>query len=343
MQIKEFNIRMPRSRKRWQSFMEKNGITGFAPSDVGAVEKTYVWFADDGDIAASGSIAGNVLKYVAVCSKYKNGGSLFNEVVSHLVSEEASRGRFHLFVFTKPKYVNSFGYVGFKPLGQTDQAALLETGTPGIQDFLQQLPKFDSGITGAIVMNANPFTKGHRALVERASQECDHVYLFVVQAERSLFTFQERFALVKAGVKDLTNVVVVPGGEYMVSSATFPAYFLKSDQDIGQYQAKLDASIFLKSIAVPLNITRRYLGEEPNSKTTASYNQMLQAVLPPKVTVEIMSRKTFNGEVISATKVRQAITEGRQELIEQFLPVSTAEFVKAHFTELKNRISTEGK
>ena len=210
--------------------MEKNGITGFASSDVGAVEKTYVWLADDGEIAASGSIAGNVLKYVAVCSKYKGGGSLFNEVVSQLVNEEASRGRFHLFVFTKPKYVTSFGYVGFKLLGQTDQAALLETGTPGIQDFLQQLPRFGSGITGAIVMNANPFTKGHRALVEKASQECDHVYLFVVQAERSLFTFQERFALVKAGVKDLANVVVVPGGEYMVSSATFPAYFLKSDQ-----------------------------------------------------------------------------------------------------------------
>ncbi len=39
------------------------------------------------------------------------------------------------------------------------------------------------------------------------------------------FHFLNAFKLVKAGVADLPNVIVVPGKEYMVSYATFPAYF----------------------------------------------------------------------------------------------------------------------
>ena len=66
---------------------------------------------------------------------------------------------------------------------------------------------------------------GHRYLVETASKENDHVYVFVVSEDVSIFSFSERFKLVKAGVADLPNVIVVPGKEYMVSYATFPAYF----------------------------------------------------------------------------------------------------------------------
>lgn len=341
MQIREFNLRMPRYRKKWQAFMEKNGIHEFGQAELDPIEKTYVW-EEGGEMAATGSIAGKVLKYVAVCEKFKDGGALFNQVVSHLVNEEATRGRFHLLVFTKPKYVASFGYVGFKPLAQTDQGALLESGTPGIDDYLAGLPHFDGGQTGAIVMNANPFTKGHRALVEKASAECDQVYLFVVQADRSVFTFKERFELVKQGVSDLANVVVVPGSDYMVSSATFPAYFLKSDQEIGAYQAKLDATLFRDAIAKPLGIDARYLGEEPTSKTTAAYNAALAAVLAPQVAVKIMPRHTEDGQIVSATTVRQAILAGDQDQLARLLPTTTLAFVQAHFADLQARIQKKG-
>ncbi len=37
------------------------------------------------------------------------------------------------------------------------------------------------------------FTNGHRYLVETASKENDHVYVFVVSEDVSIFSFSERF------------------------------------------------------------------------------------------------------------------------------------------------------
>ncbi|EFA28598.1 ABC transporter, ATP-binding protein, partial [Haemophilus influenzae HK1212] len=38
---------------------------------------------------------------------------------------------------------------------------------------------------GSIVMNANPFTLGHRYLIEQALQQCDHLHLFIVGEDAS--------------------------------------------------------------------------------------------------------------------------------------------------------------
>ena len=62
----------------------------------------------------------------------------------------------------------------------------------------------------------------------RQLKKNDLVYVFVVNTDLSLFKTSERFELVKAGTADLKNVIVVDGGDYMVSYATFPAYFLES-------------------------------------------------------------------------------------------------------------------
>lgn len=55
-------------------------------------------------------------------------------------------------------------------------------------------------------MNANPFTLGHRHLIELANQENDLVYVFVVAANASLFNTDERMKLVQAGTADLLNI-----------------------------------------------------------------------------------------------------------------------------------------
>jgi [citrate (pro-3S)-lyase] ligase len=38
-------------------------------------------------------------------------------------------------------------------------------------------------------MNANPFTLGHRHLVEQAAARCDALHLFVVREDASFFPF----------------------------------------------------------------------------------------------------------------------------------------------------------
>ena len=74
-------------------------------------------------------------------------------------------------------------------------------------------------------MNANPFTKGHQYLVEQ-TKESPHVYVFVLSEDKSLFS-KARFAMVQKGVAHLPNVTVLSTEDYLVSSATFPTYFLK--------------------------------------------------------------------------------------------------------------------
>lgn len=341
MQVREINIHLKRNFVKWQHFLKFNGIEVFNEKETATIDKTFVW-EEDGNILATGSIAGNVLKYIAICSKVQGHGETFNSLISKLVNEAAAMGRFHLFVFTKPQYSQSFQYVGFHELAQVEQGAILESGTPDIHSYLAEIPVFPDQAASkiaSIVMNANPFTKGHRYLVEKASQENDHVYLFVVSQDVSIFSFEERFRLVKEGTRDLKNVVVLPGKEYMVSAATFPAYFLKDDQNVGRFQAALDATLFKEQIAKALHITRRYVGSEPYSKTTATYNEELSRVLPPDVEVRILDRQQGDDqEIISATKVRAAIANDDLALVEKYVPSTTLAFIKDNWSALQTRL-----
>ena len=111
---------------------------------------------------------------------------------------------------------------------------------------------------------------------------------------------------------------------------------------IGAYQAELDATLFRDSIAKPLHISARYLGEEPTSKTTAAYNAALSAVLAPQVAVKIIPRHTEAGQIVSATTVRQAILAGDQDQLARLLPPTTLTFVKENFADLQARIQKKG-
>lgn len=305
------------------------------------IDKTLGVFNDQHKLVATGSVAGDVLKYVGVCNEESTQGKLFNTIISALMNLLAERHVFHVFVFTKKKYSISFQHVGFKELAHTDSSALLETGDTGVAEYVAKIPKIheqkNKRVAG-IVMNANPFTLGHRYLVEQAAKANDLVYVFVVQDNVSLFTTNERRELVQQGTQDLNNVTVISGGQYMVSYATFPAYFLPSPNETIRYQTTLDALIFKNQIATRLNIKTRYLGSEPFSRTTGIYNQVLQKELPPEIIVKVIERKQVGKQVISATKVRQAISTDEIEKIKLFLPTTTLAFIRENKRILQSRI-----
>lgn len=269
-------------------------------------------------------------------------GARFNQVVSALENRLAEQGCFHLFVFTKPKYQAAFEHVGFKTLAKTDYGLILEKGTPNIDSYRQGLKQrpATAKTVAAIVMNANPFTKGHRYLVEKAARENDWVYVFVVNQDVSLFTTKERTDLVREGTKDLTNVAVENGGDYMVSYLSFPAYFVKDQDQAIAYQTALDASLFKEQLAKPLGIQKRYVGTEPLSHTTALYNEALKNILPPEVLVEEVPRLKASGsdQVVSATEVRQKIKEEQVNDLAQLVPESTFDFIKENQKRLQERI-----
>ncbi|WP_086313652.1 [citrate (Pro-3S)-lyase] ligase [Enterococcus sp. 7F3_DIV0205] len=281
---------------------------------------------DQEKLIGTGSIFRNILKCIAIDSSYQN-ENLLSQIVQALRERLQEIGYQHYFLYTKPKTSKLFRSLGFTEIAATAELVFMEQGFPDFEDYLAELKKHQQMTkqNAAIVMNANPFTNGHLYLVTEAAKCAQTVYLFVLSEERSLFDAKTRFKLVKEGVKHLSNVVVLPTREYMVSSATFPSYFLKNQakENIAKVQAELDATLFKEKIAPVLNITKRFVGEEPLSPVTSIYNQAMENVFSSALNLIILPRKKVDDEVISASRVRALMKEQAYEEIKSLVPNST--------------------
>ncbi|MBG0777025.1 MAG: [citrate (pro-3S)-lyase] ligase [Desulfovibrionaceae bacterium] len=291
---------------------------------------------DDGTVAATGFLGGNVIMGVCVDSD-RRGEDLSARIVTALLKRANAVGLEHIFLFTKPSMAERFAAMGFKRVAEApERAALLEFGWPDFAQWMRTLkadlgPAFDPAPApvGAIVMNANPFTLGHRHLVRSAAAECATTYVFVVQEDSSVVPYAVRLALVRAGTADISGCVVLPGGPYMVTRATFPSYFTGAEGHAPAHAA-LDATIFAGRIAPPLGITRRYLGTEPYCPVTRAYNGALAEILPRAgVEVRIVERLANGGEAVSASRLRDMLRTGSLEGAENLAPATTLEWLRS--------------
>ena len=307
--------------------------------DPAEVECTMIVYNLKGDLVGTGSHMGRILKYVAVAPTFRD-TTAFALIVSYM-TEKLLKIYKHTFVFTRPE--NS---VRFRGLGYTEIASaeplfsVLEFGFESIttyQDYLKTLkiPTETSNVA-AMVVNCNPFTNGHKFLIEKAASENEVVYLFVVEEDRSAFPFKVRWELIRKGIAHLQNVVMVRGGMYIVSGAIFPSYFLKKEPagDVMQKQAELDVKIFSKYVVPILGIKKRYVGTENYCKVTGAYNEAMKTILPSfgVEVVEITRKAVGSGadhlpDYISASKVRKAIKHDNLPEIIDFLPDSTRDFL----------------
>lgn len=181
---------------------------------------------------------------------------------------------------------------------------------------------------GSIVMNCNPFTLGHRYLIEYASQQVDKLYIFVVEEDKSVFPFADRFELVKKGTADLSNVVVIPSGRFIISSLTFQQYFEKGENQDVIVDAGSDIEIFAKSIAPSLNITVRFAGEEPLDNVTRQYNASMRSILPQYgIEFAEIPRKKQGDEAISASRVRKLLETKDFDTIAELVPETTLDYL----------------
>src|SRR5699024_7442081 len=111
--------------------------------------------------------------------------------------------------------------------------------------------------------------------------------------------------------------------------ATFPSYFLKENaqETVAIHQAELDATLFKKCIAPILNISIRFMGEEPHSQVTNIYNNAMTKVFGREMKLIITPRLRSNNEIISATCVRKAFKTGNVSLMKRFTPPTTYQFL----------------
>ena len=180
---------------------------------------------------------------------------------------------------------------------------------------------------GVVVMNCNPFTLGHRYLIEQAAKQVERLFVMVVREDCSLFAYAERKAMVEQGVAHLKNVTVIDGSEYAISQATFPTYFLKRLDDAADTQMLLDLDLFRRHIAPALGATVRFVGTEPTDRLTRRYNQLMHEVLTD---VREISRLEKDGNAVSASRVRKAMEQGDMSTIRQLVPPTTLPYIIAH-------------
>ena len=282
------------------------------------------------NMVATGSCFGSTLRCFAV-DKAHQGEGLLNKVVTHLTEVQFSRGNTHLFLCTKPSAAPLFADLGFYEIARVEGTLVfMENRRTGFSDYLARLAKHRiEGKSAALVMNANPFTRGHQYVAERASESCERLHLFVLSEDASFFPFQVRKKLVQEGIAHLDNVVLHDSGPYIISSATFPSYFLKDADAVAQAHARLDLAVFGK-IAEALNISTRFVGEEPLSVLTAGYNRIMAEALP-KMGVEcrIVPRKELFGRPISASVVRRCIQENDWETAARMVPETTLAWLRS--------------
>ena len=136
----------------------------------------------------------------------------------------------------------------------------------------------------------------------------------------------DRRAIVEKATADLANVHVVGTDRYLISSATFPDYFLKDQSRSSAAWTGLDIAVFCRT-AKELGITKRFVGSEPFCPVTGAYNAAMAASLP-EAGVEFVEieRKENNGTAISATAVRKLVAEGRYREIEPLVPEATWQY-----------------
>ena len=346
----------------WSAFLTDAGLT----PDESVTQTVLIW--EGSRLIATGSRQANLLKCIAV-DKAHRGEDLTATILTVLRKEAFREGHRHLFLYTKPENQYLFSSLFFYPVARTDKVLLMENQKNGIGSFLESLPVNHSHrsesqavaggprfaetndtsaphfaetndtsapIIGAAVMNCNPFTKGHRYLIETAAGECDHLYIFVLSEEQSRFSASARLEMVRLGTQNLPNVTVYPTGPYLISSATFPTYFLKERENAEQIHCLLDIEIFTRYFVTRFGITRRYVGTEPFSPMTHKYNEALKTYLPQKG-VELrelprlaLGNRPDSSTPVSASTVRALIDAGDPEAIRPLVPQTTFDYLQAH-------------
>ena len=352
--IQELPLSVPSIRRKVENFLVRNDLR---------LEEVDLYLAvldGEGEILAGGGLRRDIIKCIAVSQQARSAG-LSVPLVSRLISVAAERGFTNVKVFTKPGNRTVFESLGFRLLAEAPKAILMENGR-GLEDYCRYLQGHRAA--GVIVMNANPFTLGHRFLVEQADFSTrpsgpgrnDHVSVISSGARRaesrnlavipvredaSRFPYEERLEMIRRGCDGLADVL--DGSDYQISSATFPTYFLKNLSEASETQMRLDLDLFGRHIAPALGATVRFVGSEPADPMTARYNALMKEILPSYGVrvVEIKRLKSSNGRFVTASRVRQQLDKGLFSAAKALTPASTWPFLMADLAERALRMELD--
>lgn len=318
-------------RKRVAAFLDEMGIVFDEHIDI------TINMLDEDGIIATASAENNLVKCLAVKPEFRS-ENLLNTVFSELLNHLHHKGIFDLSLFTSHRNEKVIESLGFNTVCKTDNIVFMENGIDRFSNYLRNLTELKENCTSAasIVMNMNPITNGHLYLIEKVSKENDCVYIFIVSEDKSAVPFDTRYKLAVESTKHLKNVKIIMGGDYIISSSTFPTYFLKDYTVWLDSYCEMDLTIFGKHIAKELNISKRYVGNEPYCKVTKRYNEKMKEILP-KYGIEVIEIERLNiGErAVSASHVRKLAEEGKFDQLKKLVPQATYDYLVFRYKDTK--------
>lgn len=325
MNIDILNLNFPHEKKELESFLKKFDLKLDETLDFTIVVR------ENEEIVATASKSKNIIKCFAIDESLRGEG-VTNLLVTNLLNKLFDEGYFHSFVFTKPSNEVIFKGVGFKPISKTDKVALLEIGSTSIEKTIDKIKNSlnwqENSKNGLLIMNCNPFTKGHLYLIEYAASKMDNILVLIVEEDRSSFPFKDRIELVKEGCSHIKNVTILPSTEYVISSTTFPNYFLRKEDDSLEEYMKLDTTITAQWFCKKLNISTRFVGEEPFCSVTKKYNETMESIFKTfNLNVQIIPRKENDGKAISASLVRELLKKDELEKVKELVPETTFKYL----------------
>ena len=352
--IQELPLSSPFFRNKAERFLGENGLR------LEALDVYCVIESEEGQILAGAGIRQDIIKCIAVAEEARSEG-LVAPLVSHLISLAASRGISELKLFTKPGNQAIFESLGFHVLASAPKAILMENGR-GLERYCAYLRSMrKEGRCGVVVMNANPFTLGHRYLLQQAAAQVDTLFVIPVKEEGQCFPYVERNSMIKRAAENYFlcsspknqfsavddkptaennqfsaagDIIVLEGSAYQISAATFPTYFLKDLSDAAETHIRLDLDLFQRHIAPALNAEVRFVGTEPYDALTNHYNTIMKEVLPCVVEVP-----RLHG--ISASSVRKAISEGHYSEAAALCPETTHPYLLAALADRALRMELD--
>lgn len=338
----EETLSNPGLRSELEAFLHRCGL------ELDAQASEFVTVRSKTRLVACAGMDQEVVKCVAVEPALR-GENITAGLMTEVTHRCAEQGRYHLFLYTKPSNAELFAECGFYPIVEMPGTVMLMENTPtGIARYCESLAALrkSGDRIGSIVMNANPFTYGHQYLARQAHDACDWLHVFVVGENASLVTYQDRYALVREGLKELPRVTLHGGSPYMISRATFPSYFLKDRGNVDACYTAIDLLIFSERVAPALGITHRFVGTEPFCPVTRKYNADMKhwlmrapSMAPPVEVVEI-ERTQRAGRAISASEVRRRLREDDFDAMSDLAPPATIALLRDKYFDPEARRPT---
>lgn len=291
--------------------------------DEDIIQSFYI--EHNNEVIATGSRSNKVIKGLAVKKEWQS-YNLISLIIDEIAKSFQEDNIYQYYAVTHLDNKLIFESLGFKEIIKNDAIIFMEKGLSSVTETLNNLKsKLEKDLQveltklniGSVVINANPVTNGHVELIKYASKKHDLLLVFLVEENKSFFTYKERMSLLYLATHMISNVKILPSTDYLVSSATFPNYFLKNDVSLHEYQALIDTLVFKKYFIPIFNINKRYLGSEVKPYMVSYNNALVKAM---GNIIEIVERFSINGVMISSSHVRENIQNNEVDEALKYIP-----------------------